>query len=118
MGTKLFDGEFKLMELVWEKEPVSAKELSVIAAERIGWNKNTTYTILKKLVAKEVICRREPGFMCTSLIKKEEVRKAETEGLIDKLYHGSKKAFFSALLEDKTLSESELDELRELLEKR
>ncbi|HEY8422604.1 MAG TPA: BlaI/MecI/CopY family transcriptional regulator [Thermoclostridium sp.] len=118
MEKKLFDSELKLMDILWEKEPISAKELSILAAERIGWNKNTTYTVLKKLVNKKVICRSEPGFICTSLIKKDEVRKAETEGLIKRLFNGSKKALFSALLEDETLSEDEIAELREMLEKR
>ena len=39
---KLFDGELKLMELLWANEPVSAKQLSILAEDRIGWNKNTT----------------------------------------------------------------------------
>lgn len=118
MQLKLFDSELKLMEILWEKEPISAKELSIVANERIGWNKNTTYTVLKKLVNKKVIKRSEPGFMCTSLINKDDVRKAETEGLIKRLYNGSKKALFSALLEDETLTEDELLELRKMLEKR
>lgn len=118
MQIKLFDSELKLMDILWENEPVSAKELSILAAERIGWNKNTTYTVLKKLVNKNVIQRSEPGFICTSLIKKDDVRKAETESLIQRLYNGSKKALFSALLEEEPLSEDELKELREMLEKR
>lgn len=118
MQIKLFDSELKLMDILWENEPVSAKELSILAAERIGWNKNSTYTVLKKLVNKNVIQRSEPGFICTSLIKKDDVRKAETESLIQRLYNGSKKALFSALLEEEPLSEDELKELREMLEKR
>ena len=86
MDAKLFDGELKLMELVWRHEPVSAKELSVMAAEAIGWNKNTTYTVLKKLAAKGVIRRADPGFICTALVRREEVARAETESLIQKLY--------------------------------
>ena len=115
---KLYDSEFKLMELIWEREPVSAKELSLLAANRVGWNKNTTYTVIKKLVEKGVVNRGEPGFICTSLVKREEVRRTETENLIQKLYHGSKKALFSALLEDEPLSEEELSELRRMIEKR
>lgn len=118
MQIKLFDSELKLMEMIWGNEPISARELSIMAAERIGWNKNTTYTVLKKLVEKKIIRRNEPGFVCTSLINKEDVRKAETKGLIEKLYNGSKKALFSALVEDEALSEEELDELRRMLEKR
>ena len=29
---KLFDSELKVMELIWEREPVSAKELSLLTA--------------------------------------------------------------------------------------
>ena len=118
MHTKLFDSEWKLMEMLWDREPVSAKELSLVAAEEIGWNKNTTYTVIKKLVDKGVILRSEPCFMCTSLVKREDARRSETESLIDRLYHGSKKALFSALLEDEKLSKQDIDELRQLLEKR
>ena len=118
MQKKLFDSEWKLMELLWDREPVSARELSLIAAREIGWNKNTTYTVIKKLVEKGVIARSEPGFMCTSLVNRDEVRRAETESLIDRLYNGSRKALFSALLEDEQLSAQDIDELRRLLEKR
>ncbi len=114
---KLFDSELKIMDIVWEKEPVSAKEISLIAAETIGWNKNTTYTVIKKLIEKNAIKRTEPNFICTSLVKKDDVRKAETQSLIDKLYNGSKKAFFAAFIEDQ-ISDDELEVLKKLIEKR
>lgn len=115
---KLFDSELKLMELLWEKEPISAKQLSLLAKEEIGWNKNTTYTIIKKLIDKEAVLREEPNFVCTSLIKKEDVRKAETIALIDKLYNGSKKAFFAAFIQSESLSDEDIAELKAMIEKR
>ena len=115
---KLFDSEIKLMEIIWANEPVSAKEVSKIAEAKIGWNKNTTYTVIKKVIDKGYVKREEPGFVCTALIKKEEAQKSEAKGLLDKLFHGSKKALFSALLEDEKLSDAEIDELRELINKR
>jgi predicted transcriptional regulator len=114
---KLFDSELKIMDIVWDKEPISAKEIALIAAETIGWNKNTTYTIIKKLIEKNAIERSEPNFICISLVKKEAVQKAETQSLIDKLYNGSKKAFFAAFIEDE-LSDDDLEALKKLIEKR
>jgi predicted transcriptional regulator len=35
---KLFDSELRLMEILWERAPVTAKVVSLIAAEQIGWN--------------------------------------------------------------------------------
>ena len=115
MKNKLFDSEFKLMEILWEKEPVSAKEISIIASDRIGWNKNTTYTIIKKLIEKGIIERSEPGFICRALASRNEVRKEETESLIKRLYGGSRSALFSSLLEDKALSKEEIEELKKML---
>ncbi len=118
MKEKLFDSEAKVMMIIWEKAPISAKEISAIAAETIGWNKNTTYTIIKKLEAKGFIRRDDPGFICTPLISQSEVQKTETQSLLKKFFGGSRRALFSALLEDEALSESELDELRRLIDRR
>ncbi|MHB1453795.1 MAG: BlaI/MecI/CopY family transcriptional regulator [Saccharofermentanales bacterium] len=114
---RLFDSELRLMEILWENEPVSAKMLSALAGESIGWNKNTTYTVLKKLVVKDVVVRSEPGFVCTSVVKREDVQRTETKSLIEKLYGGSKKAFFAAFLESEELDKEEITELKKLIEK-
>ena len=112
---KLFDAELKLMEIIWECEPVSAKEISAAAARAFGWNKNTTYTVIKRLIEKKALRRDEPGFICTSLIKIDQVQKAETKTLIEKLFGGSKKAFFAAFADEK-LSSEEVEALRALID--
>ncbi len=114
--TKLFEGELKLMELLWELEGSSAKELSLIASERIGWNKNTTYTVIKKLVEKGVIKRSEPGFICHSLINREEVGLEEAKEVLNSFFRGSVRALFSSFMSDGTLSSKEVDELRKLID--
>jgi len=115
---KLFESELKVMELIWAHEPISAKELSVLAANACGWNKNTTYTVIKKIEAKGYIKRTDPGFICVSRISRKDVCESETRGLIDRLFGGSRKALFSALLGDENLTQDEIDELRKLIDKR
>ena len=115
---KLFDSEWKVMEVLWQENDRTAKEISLRLADSIGWNKNTTYTVIKKLEAKGFIKRDEPNFVCTSLVSRDEVRREETHSLIDKLFGGSKKALFSSLLEDEKLSEDELTELRKMIDGR
>ncbi|MDQ2088088.1 BlaI/MecI/CopY family transcriptional regulator [Herbivorax sp. ANBcel31] len=114
---KLYDSELKLMKFVWENSPVSAKDLTLIAEDKIGWNKNTTYTVLKKLVSKGFVKRDEPNFICTPLITKEQVQKTETNKLINKLFNGSKKAFFSSFVDNEKLSDDEVEELKRIIEK-
>ena len=112
----LFDSEAKVMEILWERSPISAKEISLIAAETIGLNKNTTYTVIKKLEAKGFLRREDPGFLCTPLISKNQIQKAEAASLLKKVFGGSRQALFSALLEEEPLSREELDQLRRLID--
>lgn len=118
MQEKLFESEAKVMEIIWAKAPISAKDISLIAAETIGWNKNTTYTVIKKLEAKGFIKREEPGFICTPLISQNQMQKVEAVSLVKKAFGGSRKALFSALLEDEPLSDEEINELRKLIDNR
>lgn len=118
MQEKLFDSEAKVMEILWDKGAISAKEISLIAADSIGWNKNTTYTVIKKLEAKGFIRRDEPGFICTPLVSREEIQKSEASSLLNNVFGGSRKALFSALLEDEKLTDKEIKELKDLIDKR
>jgi predicted transcriptional regulator len=115
--TRLFDSELKVMEVIWENEPVTAKEIGRILNQTIGWNKNTTYTIIKKLIDKQMVRREEPNFICTSVVRKEEIQHSETRNLIDKLYNGSKKMFFASFLQKEKLSKEEAEFLKNLIEK-
>lgn len=113
---KLFDSELKLMEIVWAHAPLTAKEASRIAAADFGWNKNTTYTVLKKLVEKGAVRRSEPNFLCTPLVSREQAGEAEMRRLVDRLYGGSAKLFLSSFLQKETLSEKERAELRDIID--
>jgi BlaI family penicillinase repressor len=46
------------------------------------------------------------------------MQKVEAVSLVKKVFGGSRKALFSALLEDEPLSEEEIDELRKLIDNR
>ena len=118
MQEKLFESEAKVMEIIWAKAPISAKDISLIAAETIGWNKNTTYTVIKKLEVKGFVQREDPGFICTPLISQNQMQKVEAVSLVKKVFGGSRKALFSALLEDEPLSDEEINELRKLIDNR
>lgn len=116
MRTKLFESELKVMEVLWREGAVSAKRVVEVLEKQVGWNKNTTYTVIKKCVDKGVIDREDPGFICCPLITQEEVRRQETDALIDRLFEGSKELFFASLT-DGRLNPSEADALRRLVEK-
>lgn len=116
MPIKLFDSELKVMNVLWREGDRTAKEISDILKAETGWNMNTTYTVIKKCIAKGAIERSEPGFVCHALIPKEAVQEAETDELIGKLFDGSVDQLFAALLGRKKLSAEQLARLKEMVE--
>lgn len=115
MDNKLFDSELKVMDVLWREGDSTAKQISVILGEEVGWNKNTTYTLIKRCIKKGAIERSEPNFMCHALIPKEEVQEAETNELINKIYDGSADKLFAALLSRKKLSAEEIEKLKKIV---
>ena len=115
MDIKLFDSELKVMCVLWSEDDTTAKHISDVLKEEIGWNMNTTYTLIKRCIKKGAIERSEPNFMCHALIPKEEVQEAETNELINKIYDGSTDKLFAALLSRKKLSAEEIEKLKKIV---
>lgn len=113
--TKLFDSELKVMGILWNEGDVPAKYIADQLTKELGWNKNTTYTLIKRCIKKGAIERTEPNFMCHALIPKEEVQEAETNELINKIYDGSADKLFAALLGRKKLSAEQIEKLKQIV---
>ncbi len=113
---KLFDSELKVMNVLWKEGSVPAKYVAEVLNKELGWNKNTTYTLIKRCMKKGAIERTEPNFMCHTLISKEKVQEAETKELIDKIYDGSVDKLFAALLGTKKLTAKEIEHLKQIVD--
>ncbi len=116
MEGKLFNSEIKVMCVLWREGEATAKHISDVLHDEVGWNMNTTYTLIKRCIKKGAIERIEPNFLCRPLVEKAEVQEAETNELIDKIYDGSSDKLFAALLGRKKLSEKQLERLWEIVE--
>ena len=115
---KLFNSEWTVMEVLWQEGDLPARTVAARLGETVGWNKNTTYTVINKLAAKGFIRREDPGFICTPLVSQSQMQKAEASSLVKKVFGGSRQALFSALLEDEPLTEGEAEALRRLIDNR
>lgn len=115
MQIKLFDSELKVMDVLWKEGDITAKRVSDILKEQVGWNMNTTYTLIKRCISKGAIERSEPNFLCHALIQKEQIQDQETAELIDKVFDGSADLLFASLLNRKKLSADEIERLKQLV---
>lgn len=112
---KLFDAEYRFLDIVWDKEPVNSTELSVICLERLGWKKSTTYNMIRKLSERGFV--KNENATVSAVIKREQVAKYEGEAVAEKYFGGSLPAFIAAFLDGRRISDEEAEELKKMIDK-
>lgn len=114
---KLFDSELKVMNVLWSKGDTSAKIIADVLKESTGWDKTTTYTVIRKCIKKGAIKKINPGFICIPLITEEEVQQYETEEFIRKMYKGRADQLVASLINNSKLSEKDIERIKSLIDK-
>lgn len=112
MEIKLFEAEYKLMELVWANAPVGSTQLVVLAQQELNWKKSTTYTVVRKLVGRGVL--QNTNAIITPLVTRTDVLRAKGEELVEK--SGGLPLFLTAFLDGRKLSEQERTALQRLID--
>ena len=110
----LSNADHRLMELVWEAQPVASPELCRLAQERLGWKRTTTYTVIRRLCEKN--CLKSEATIVTALVARDAVSSAEGRQMLERSFGGSLPRFVAAFLDGGTLSEEEIRQIEQMLE--
>ena len=106
--------EARFADIIWEHEPVGSTQLVKLAAEKLGWKKSTTYTVLKRLCERGYFQNRDGAV--TSLVSQQDFRDRQSEEFVAESFGGSLPAFLAAFSRRKKLSEKETAQLQELID--
>lgn len=118
MKMNLSANEWKLMNCLWEKAPLTITELTVRLNSDFGWSKNTIITMLSRLETKGAV-RYESGKRAREYypsVEKSDAEQAEAESFLDKVFGGSLGLMVNAMVQSRALTKLELDELLQILE--
>ena len=110
---RLTDNEYRLMEVIWDTEPVLATKLVEICLDKCGWKKSTVYTMLRRMDTKGILSFADGEVV--SGIKREQALKAEGEALLQKAFGDSLPDFFAAFLEGRHLTKEESDRIQKMI---
>lgn len=110
---KIFDSELRFCEILWEHQPVKSSELVRLCAEKLGWKKSTTYTVIKRLTERGVV--KTEDAVVTALVSRGGVQCAESRAFVERNFRGSLPGFLSAFVGGRGLSTEEADELRRMI---
>ncbi|MDE5779261.1 MAG: BlaI/MecI/CopY family transcriptional regulator [Lachnospiraceae bacterium] len=113
----LNQSEWIIMDQLWTKHPQTITQLFHTLSENPGWSKSTVNTLLGRMTEKGCIGYEEgkKAKLYYPKIKKADAATAETENLIERVYHGSVSLMMSTLVKKKNFSKEEIKELYDIL---
>ena len=106
--------ESHFADIVWANQPLSTKELVAICETELNWKRTTTYTVLKKLCERGIF--KTENSIVTALLSKDEFQAIQSEKFVGETFDGSLPAFIAAFTSRKKLSDSEIDEIKRMIE--
>ena len=106
--------EARFADIVWNRAPMSTRELVEACAAELSWKRTTTYTVLKKLCERGIF-KNENGSV-TSLVSREEFYAIQSERFVDETFKGSLPAFIAAFSKRKRLTREEIDEILRMID--
>ncbi len=112
---KVFESEYRFCLILWEHEPIKSSELVNLCKEKLGWKPTTTYTVIKRLSQRGVL--KNENTVVTSLVNKDDVQAAEIDDMVEKKFEGSIPAFIAAFTRHQKLSEKEIDEVQQMIDR-
>lgn len=112
---KIHEGEYRFCLILWKHEPVTAAQLAKLCQEQLGWKRTTTYTIIKRLGERGIL-KNENGLV-TALVSRDEAQACEIDELVEKKFEGSLQTFIAAFTRRQDLSDRELDEVQQMIDR-
>lgn len=106
------------MEYLWTHGPSTGREATQALEARMGWNRSTTLTLLRRLEAKDAVGSQlvDGRKSFRPLVGREDAALRETEDFLERVYQGSVRLMVSAMTRKQALSQKEIDELYAFLQ--
>jgi BlaI family penicillinase repressor len=117
---RITEAESEVMKLLWKEQPLSAGDIISRLSQDMQWTQQTIKTFLNRLHKKKAIAFQKTGrnYHYYPLVSHEQYLKIENQTFLDRVYNGAAGALCAHFIQETPLSEDEIDELRELLERK
>jgi BlaI family transcriptional regulator, penicillinase repressor len=114
---RIGEAEFAVMEVLWEKSPLTAMQVAERVPTERAWSVRTVKTMLSRLLAKGVLTHEEEGrhYLYSPAIRREDYIAQESEKLIDRMFGGRVTPLVAHLAERNMLTDSDIKEIEKLL---
>lgn len=120
MPPKISSAEWEVMNVVWERHPMTAAQVFEALPNHNEWAQKTVNTFLTRLVEKGVLRVEKEGNVniYSPRLPRAECMASERKDFLRRVYQGSAASLLMHFCENAELSEAEIRELQRLLRKK
>jgi BlaI family penicillinase repressor len=110
--------QFRIMQVLWDRERASAREITDALNELEPVAHSTVQTLLRQLEAKGAVGHdsESRAFVFYPRLKENKVKRTAARDLLERVFGGDVGSLLSHLLKNERLSADELDELHRLID--
>ena len=116
--TRLADGEFTILKAIWQlPQPTTSAQIIEYLGEDNHWKPQTLLTVLARLTEKGYLNSERVGRErhYTALVSEADYLEVEASDFLNRYKGHSLSGFINNLFRSNSLSDSDMDELRDLL---
>ena len=117
---QISNAEYQVMKTIWKYAPVSTNQVVEYLTPGSSWNPKTIQTMLLRLVKKGALAKQKDGrmFVYTPVILEEEYRNDASRTFLEQFYNGALGAMVQNFIRQDQLSEEEIQQLKDILDKK
>ena len=117
---QISDAEWEVMKVLWDASPRTASEIADALCEPKQWSPKTVKTLLGRLVKKGALRFTEEGnrYLYRPTFERDRYVEQESRSFLERVFGGAAAPMLVHFVEHNQLSETDLEELREILERK
>ena len=117
---ELTDGEWTIMQTVWEIEPCAAPSVQEALVKQKKWTYSTVKTMMDRMTKKGLLKteRIRNLILYSSVITRSQAQKSEVFKAMKRAFNGSLTPMMQFLIESDDLKEEDLKKLEYLIKKK
>jgi BlaI family penicillinase repressor len=114
------DAEWRVMQVVWERQAATAAEVIAALADATGWRHRTIRTLLARLVDKGALAARADGnrYLYRPRVSREACVRREGRSFLQKVFGGDAGELLVHFVRGTDMTPEQIDELKRLLDEK
>ena len=114
------DAELEILEVLWASgKPLNTTEIRGLLEKNKKWERTTVLTLIQRLVKKGMLEQeKREVYYYRPCVERKAYVKEETRNFVNKFFKGNAGNMAAALMSDDSLTEKDIEELRDFFNSR